>query len=756
MASPGTTPVKGRWRQMARRASTLLPTAISRPTTPAASVRDPDATSLKGSANDSSTSLPLASPPLPALSPAAPAFSQPSPIAESPAREYAALQEAVLSAQPSPLVQSQVVAPEETRAPGPSKLIDSSAVGPGGYTDGYETLPQPTVAKPAPQVEPTPEPTTAPNVADSSAVGPGGFSGDLDELPKPVVIANDPVSPQSEIASPTGYIPPPLIDSSAVGPGGFSDGVDDLPQGEVLVDPFQPQQGRAPVYDEPTALPAPVAAEPVVVAPAAPQPVAVAPAPPQPVVSRAAPETATPLPQRSDAFFESPVNDEPLELEEENPVAPTRSVDVFGPVAAPTAPTAPTASITASPQPQAMRQLVQPETRAIPTQVAAVVVPQPEFERAPIIPVQMPTPRRPPSDLPTFVPAPAEPAMDMPVPQHQTPAPAPQVLPPASPPSQSAYPVPLPIFDFRSEQEAWGGVAPKAPEQQQSRGMNGGAVEMSRSSSIRMPLINPFDDPVAPRITVTQPEGVPMPYPQHQEPIGPTEQIVMPLPPAHEVIPSRSPQTFPYAQGYLPADNEFVLSSYHLVLHSKLPHSETRPLLSGSAPKNVSYLQPSNASNFMNVSQNGMPSSVAWPVQETTYGPRLHDLGWIEYRLPDGTVYYVHPTCRVAADLDLRNDTTLDIVTAQLAHQKDVPAGMELWLRQDVSATSDRRPGLHIVRFWINHKQRMVSLDQSAANGSAGRNPKAAAEDQTETTASTKKAALAAPGPCSSSVPAPA
>jgi hypothetical protein len=79
-----------------------------------------------------------------------------------------------------------------------------------------------------------------------------------------------------------------------------------------------------------------------------------------------------------------------------------------------------------------------------------------------------------------------------------------------------------------------------------------------------------------------------------------------------------------------------------------------------------------------------MPTSSVWPTRASGSGPRLHDLGWIEYQLPDGTVYYVHPTRRVTTDVDLRIDSVLDIVTEYINRLRDgsAPQGMEMWVRE--------------------------------------------------------------------------
>lgn len=162
------------------------------------------------------------------------------------------------------------------------------------------------------------------------------------------------------------------------------------------------------------------------------------------------------------------------------------------------------------------------------------------------------------------------------------------------------------------------------------------------------------------------------------------------------------------------------------------PCSERRPLLSQpGSPKNTSYLQPSSAShNVANLSpQSGVPNSSVWPVHPVDHGPRLHDLGWIEYQLPDGTVYYVHPTRRVTTDIDLREDKKLDAITVYFENHKDsggAPAGMEMWL-QNAELT---KRGFAPARVWVDHRARIVSLDKLPQNGDASKAKKPAEDDR--------------------------
>ncbi|KAE9405550.1 hypothetical protein BT96DRAFT_812096 [Gymnopus androsaceus JB14] len=137
----------------------------------------------------------------------------------------------------------------------------------------------------------------------------------------------------------------------------------------------------------------------------------------------------------------------------------------------------------------------------------------------------------------------------------------------------------------------------------------------------------------------------------------------------------------------------------------------------------------------LNVS--GLPSSsssVAWPQVKPppshSSTPRLNHLGWIEYALPDTTVYYSHPTLRVITDVDLRSITKLDAVTAYLEHRRlhdgsGTPPGFELWLRQNDSTGSGAAHGKSTkkkralgkmkefvpVRYWVDHRKRIVTSD---------------------------------------------
>lgn len=167
-------------------------------------------------------------------------------------------------------------------------------------------------------------------------------------------------------------------------------------------------------------------------------------------------------------------------------------------------------------------------------------------------------------------------------------------------------------------------------------------------------------------------------------------------------------------------------SAYGVHLHFDnltLSSSETQPLLGTS--KGQSYLEPpiTARNSNVNVSPLNAGSISSWTPQAVTSIPRLHDLGWIEYHLPDGTFYYVHPTRRVTTDVNLRVERILNGVTAFLENLKDnVPTGCEMWLR----AGRDSKKGFVPVRSWVNHQTRSVIIE----SGHSQKKSKKADEDR--------------------------
>jgi hypothetical protein len=127
-------------------------------------------------------------------------------------------------------------------------------------------------------------------------------------------------------------------------------------------------------------------------------------------------------------------------------------------------------------------------------------------------------------------------------------------------------------------------------------------------------------------------------------------------------------------------------------------YSETRPLLSRTGTpqpylrQNTSLLPPHPAAS-----------------QVSTHV--LRSLGWIEYILPDGTVYYVHPTSCITTDIDLRNQKKLQIVSTYVEEDdgmkrgKGVGKGWEIWLKDVAFSRGKFKP----VRMWVDHKARKVT-----------------------------------------------
>ena len=180
----------------------------------------------------------------------------------------------------------------------------------------------------------------------------------------------------------------------------------------------------------------------------------------------------------------------------------------------------------------------------------------------------------------------------------------------------------------------------------------------------------------------------------------------------------------------------FMIFFYFVSLTSFLFCSETLPLLSRpdtpTKHKPTSYLQTSanpQSRNLVSISplvysasqsttSNGNANS--WHPHPPGAHPRLRTLGWLEYHLPDGTVYYVHPTNRVTTEINLRSEKMLTDVERFLAdcRSKDqsgsgsammegtLTSGGEIWLRDVGTAKS----GLVLERWWVDHRSRTVVM----------------------------------------------
>jgi hypothetical protein len=144
-------------------------------------------------------------------------------------------------------------------------------------------------------------------------------------------------------------------------------------------------------------------------------------------------------------------------------------------------------------------------------------------------------------------------------------------------------------------------------------------------------------------------------------------------------------------------------------------HKPTSYLQTGIHPRshNLASVSPLNYSGSQSTTSNGHAQS--WYPHPGAH-PRLHNLGWLEYHLPDGTVYYVHPTSRVTTEINLRSERLLTGVELFLAeHGKDqsgsamegvLANGGEIWLRDVGTAKS----GMVLERWWVDHRLRMVVM----------------------------------------------
>jgi hypothetical protein len=111
--------------------------------------------------------------------------------------------------------------------------------------------------------------------------------------------------------------------------------------------------------------------------------------------------------------------------------------------------------------------------------------------------------------------------------------------------------------------------------------------------------------------------------------------------------------------------------------------------------------------------------------------PKLHTLGWLEYHLPNGTVYYVHLADKMTTEINLRSERMLTGVERFLADYSEDQSGSvmegtldscsEIWLR-DVGTE------LILERWWVDHRLRTVVIggdeNEHARKGSGRGNSK--------------------------------
>lgn len=264
----------------------------------------------------------------------------------------------------------------------------------------------------------------------------------------------------------------------------------------------------------------------------------------------------------------------------------------------------------------------------------------------------------------------------------------------------------LPSYDADLAHEVWrdtrhSSVAQSLAETISEHNIEHRSQYEGTTGQISMPMEDPFADP--PLVVNVSQADTAMPEPQHEEaPVPQDDQpvVVMPLPPIQDVIPSRSIRATSSNQSF-----------GNSIQHFEPETDETRPLLPQIPfPRSPgpSYLQSQHPTRVNVSPQSALPSSSFWPLPAPSTAPRLNQQGWIEFSLPDSTVYYVHPTMRVVTDVDLRNNKKLDLVTSYFDDYKDElapPGGMELWLRERAQKKKRDPP---LVGWWIDHKSRSV------------------------------------------------
>ncbi|KAF8885293.1 hypothetical protein BD779DRAFT_683517 [Infundibulicybe gibba] len=131
---------------------------------------------------------------------------------------------------------------------------------------------------------------------------------------------------------------------------------------------------------------------------------------------------------------------------------------------------------------------------------------------------------------------------------------------------------------------------------------------------------------------------------------------------------------------------------------------------------------PSSPSSFGDHSHLGLPPNSPHTIASSPELPHVQDgrafhaHGWVEYDLPDESLYYVHHSRRIVTDVDLSNEILLDAVMAYLEYHDGVtdPA-QELWLRD----AGSRKHGFTPLGCMVNHAKQLVTFDSlDKVNGS--------------------------------------
>lgn len=668
-----TSPPKTGWsrlRNTVRRASTVI--SSPKPPSISGSDREPDSVSVKSSIKASSFKG-IASSLLPSVLTSGPAASTPSPIAESPAREYAATH----SGPPVPRATSPLSQPDNVASASQQLGVEANIVAP--------------------------------------------------------VLASE---PDAIPTSPQDYIPPPVIDSTATGPGGFTDNPDDLPQPQIIDDPFVPPRvatpGQTSVHAGAPSIPStpPVLSAVINPAPATESGLGLEPAissnrgfiPPQPATLDTEEE---PEPEPiAISFPEMAPTREILSTSSiEQSVQGTRSDlrpqpgDVAFTSRTPPSDMVPTVPATPEPMPYLDNSIADEPQERFSTAPRPAKLSSRGLENivpvvatvATIHAVSSREDAHPSDSSPsqfglrqkTEGPSQSGPASSV----ESGMAPVLSVIPSPdrSASAEAMYPLSIPLampgFEMGAEHDVWGSVEDNRHERRlsHSRSEGNGHADVGTSGhsrDIEATYTDPFADPVAPKITVTHPDAE---SPSAPEPRGRL--------PSHPVNPSPSEPR---------RTNDDLYSQ-----RSPVETDERLPLLAHSrSQKNNRLNPPGNVTPYgVTVSPptgQHVPlasSSRAFQPTVTTTSARLHELGWIEYHLPDGVTYFVHPTRRIITDISLRDVRWLDSVNAYLERYvgTPVPVGMELWIKE---GNYTKRGTFVPTNFWVDHGRRVALLDE--------------------------------------------
>ncbi|KAJ8073958.1 hypothetical protein PM082_012242 [Marasmius tenuissimus] len=329
----------------------------------------------------------------------------------------------------------------------------------------------------------------------------------------------------------------------------------------------------------------------------------------------------------------------------------------------------------------------------------------------------------------------------MPEPQHSQPIPVARKAGDSEQEPYKSLPIPIPVVFTH---EAWDGE-----QAAKSKDHANGHASVAESDH------DPFAD-------------------RHQVPGYPHIAVVeYPLPPFHEVAHGRSAKDAPSMGAFTGNDSTndndqqpllqppppvprrqghgYMTSAASDVPNSTHPHVisvSPMPMDAESIPSTDEYSQ--NQTQY----HQDPPHHHHHQAAHASYTPqhRLSYLGFIEFALPDGGVYYIHTTRRVVVDSDLRKEGRADDVHRYLNvgfdsavwnnHTGCAEPGWELWLKEIerpkkkkpmvkgkkakakgkarmTDLTGDEEP-VEFTRYWVDHKGRRIIVDPDTVPGDRG------------------------------------